>query len=204
MPERREWWQLRRMAKEKLLGDMSQLFVNVLGHNSSGKTTLSQKLQKSFDFNIVGGDDFRLFIYEHIPYFHSVNNSYPTDKNKELNPLVKNYRFELMWILLKAEQNVLLDGSGATKEIRSEYLRKMKTEFPGVKTVLIWVEIGEADLLKRLSKRDENSNARWTDMYFDFKKDFIKKPSAGEADKVLTYNQNNYLEIERELKNLAG
>src|ERR1700712_2671794 len=117
---------------------MAQVFINIVGHNASGKTTLAKKLEEDFKLSRVSGDDFRLFVHEHVSYFEGTDMAYPNQRYSELNPLVIEYRLRLTTILLEAGQNVLYDGSGATKDFRRRYLQKVASEFPTVKKVIIW------------------------------------------------------------------
>lgn len=181
---------------------MSQLFINVIGHNSSGKTTISKKLEGTFNLNRVSGDDFRTFLYRHVRYFDKTDPSFPNSRYSELNDLVYQYRVELTHILLRAKQSVVFDGSGSTKEFRTRYLHKIKSEFPEVKTVIVFVNIDEEELLKRLALRDEKEKANWTEQYQKYKKHSFMPPNQDEADVVLHYNQSNYQEIEDQIKEL--
>jgi len=181
---------------------MTQLFINTVGHNASGKTTIGTKLVRKFRLDRVSGDDFSNFVYSHIAYFDNTSISFPNKRYAELNPLVLHYRFELTWTLLRANQNVLYDGSGSTAEIRAKYLQKIKADFPEAKTVIIWADIEESELVKRLARRDEEPGARWTDMYTQIKKTGFEPPQEGEADILLRYDQTNYDEIESEIHKL--
>lgn len=174
---------------------MSQLFINIIGHNSSGKTTLAKKLQKDLGFNRVSGDDFREFIHQNIAYFKGTDTSYPNERYNELSPLVVRYRFNLTQILLSAGQNVLFEGSGATKIYRSRYLVKIHETFPRIARVIIWTDIAEPELLERLKARGE----RWLEQYEDLKKTSFQPPENSEAELVLRYDQNNYDEIKNHL-----
>lgn len=177
---------------------MSQLFINVIGHNSSGKTTISKKLGEDLGLNRVSGDDFREFIHDHITYFQNTDLSYPNKRFDELNPLIIQYRFDLSWLLLKAGQHVLFDGSGSTKEFRDRYLTKVKTDFPNVVRVIIWADLPEHELLERLETR---GNA-WLEQYTKLKKAAFQPPQQNEVEVVLRYNQHNYDEIRKSLSAL--
>jgi predicted kinase len=181
---------------------VAQLFIAVVGHNSSGKTSVANKLANRLPLNRVSGDDFREFVHNHIPYFHNTDLSYPSKKYEELNPLTIMYRFEMSWILLQANQNVLYDGSGATRERREKYLAKARADFPYIKTVLLWTDLDEGTLLQRLADRDKKTGAQWSKQYHDLKKHLFEPPAEGEADVLLRYDQNNYDFIEKEIKAL--
>lgn len=185
---------------------MSQLFINTVGHNASGKTTVAKRLEADLALNRVNGDAFRDFVYKNIIYFNDVDFSYPSEKYKQLNPLVINYRFELSWVLLGAKQSVLYDGSGSTKAFRKRYLDKVRQDFPEVKTVLIWTDIDEAELLKRLELRNQSGETgkKWVKMYREYKKDSFEPPELQEADIILRYDQTNYNEIVEKIKALLG
>jgi len=184
--------------------DMPQVFINIIGHNASGKTTIAKRLADRFALNRITGDEFRNFVYTHIPYFFGTDVSYPSRKSSEFNPLGGKYRLELSLVLLRAGQNVINDGSGSTREIRQMYLQKIKTEFPQVKTVIVWANLPEEDLLERIKKRTQEENGRWESMYHQFKKKAFEPPTEEEADVLLHYNQLNYEEIEQRVKELLG
>src|SRR5579872_4795408 len=105
---------------------MAQIFVNLIGHNASGKSTIAKRLEQELQVNRISGDDFREFLASHILYFQKTGFSYPSDKTKVLHPVVFSYRTELAYALLAAGQSVLYEGSGATREIRQKYLAKIR------------------------------------------------------------------------------
>lgn len=170
---------------------MSQVFINIVGHNSSGKTTLAKRLEEDLGLSRISGDDFRQFIHEHVAYFHDIDMSYPNKRYGELNPLVIQYRFELCEILLHAGQSVIFDGSGATQEHRARYLEKIKAAYPPVARVLIWADVPEQELLVRLEKRGSS----WLEQYHNLKKHSFQPPSDNESEVLLHYDQNNYEDI---------
>lgn len=180
---------------------MRQLLINISGHNATGKTTVARKLEKIFGFNRISGDDFRNFLDTHIAYLRDFERSYPNPRADVTKTVVYGYRLELARALLKAGQNVLNDGSGANREAREKFIGTLKQEFPEIYTVIIWVNLDESELLKRLAKRDE-SGSKWTQMYHDYRKELLKPPEPDEADEILYYNQHNYAEIEQRLREL--
>lgn len=179
---------------------MKQLFINIVGHNASGKTTLANKLTSDFQFSKVNGDEFRDFVSNHVHYFKDLDISYPNERYSELNPLVIQYRFELTDILLAAGQSVIYDGSGSTKAHRARYLDKIAEHFPTIKRVLIWIDVPEDELLARLTKRGES----WVKLYTDIKKQDFELPEPSEAEMVICYNQQNYEEIRETLTKLLA
>lgn len=181
---------------------MSQLFINIVGFNASGKTTVAKKLAKEFKLSRISGDDFREFVNSHIAYFDKTG-YFPNERNDELNPLVIEYRFSMLWTLLKAKQNVIFDGSGATREERAKYLKKIRSDYPEVATVLILADITEPGLLKRLADRDEaEPGSQWTEVHHRVRKPRFQRPEADEADIILRYDQTNYDEIAAEIRKL--
>jgi len=180
---------------------MNQLFVNIVGFNASGKTTLAKKLEQDFGFSRVSGDDFREFVFSNIAYFKDTPLSHQTKKFADLVPLTMQYRQLLTEILLCANQNVIFDGSGNTREYRAGYLDMVKQKFPAVKTIIIETKAPEQELLGRYKKRTDTK--KWLQMYQARKQSF-QPPTPNEADMVLTYNQENYAEIANKIKSLIG
>jgi predicted kinase len=179
---------------------MGQLFIALVGHNASGKTYIARKLEADHGLNRVNADDFRLFVSEHIRYFHNLDISIKNARFEQLKNLSLTYRYEMSWLLLDAGQNVIYDGSGATKVWRAEYLNYVKEHYPNVTTVLIYADIAENELLHRLEQRGKN----WQVQYHTNKKELFQPPTPDEADILLTYNQRNYDEIHSQLKRLTG
>lgn len=167
---------------------MSQVFINIVGHNSSGKTTLAKRLEKYLGLSRISGDDFRQFVHDHVAYFHDIDMSYPNKRYSEINPLVIQYRFKLCEILLRGGQSVIFDGSGTTKEYRARYLERIKAAYPQVTRVLIWTNVSEQELLIRLKQRGDS----WLKQYHNLKKHSFQPPSDNESEVLLRYNQNNY------------
>lgn len=175
---------------------MDQSFINIIGFNAAGKTTLAKQLEAEFGFSRVSGDDFREFIFSNIEYFKDTPLSHRTEKYAQLLPLTLQYRMHLTEILLSAGQSVIFDGSGNKKEYRAKYLNLVKQQFPKVRTIIIEAKAPEQELLTRYAKRINTE--KWLEMYEDRKQSF-EPPSPDEADKILTYNQQNYPEIAKTL-----
>jgi predicted kinase len=178
---------------------MSQLFVNIIGFNAAGKTTLAKKVEAEFGFSRVSGDDFREFVFSNITYFKDTPLSHRTEKYAQLVPLTLRYRIQMAEILLGAGQSVIFDGSGNLKEYRATYFGMVKKQFTEVKTIIIVAEAPEQELLARYQKRPNTE--KWLDMYEARKKSF-QPPTKDEADAILKYNQQNYSEIVRAIKAL--
>jgi adenylate kinase family enzyme len=174
---------------------MKQVFINIIGHNSSGKTTLAKQLAADFKLNRVSGDDFRQFIHDNIAYFAGTNTSYPNDRYALLTPLVVEYRITLSNILLAAGENVIFDGSGTTRTFREHYFSAIRERFPDVLRVIIWSDIDEESLIERLKAR----GSAWEAQYRDIKKHSFEPPTTDEADLLLRYTQANYQEIHQRL-----
>jgi len=168
-----------------------QLFIALVGHNASGKTYVAKRLEEDLQLNRINGDDFRAFISEHIRYFNDLDISIKNPRYELLTDLVVNYRFEMSWLLLKAGQSLIYDGSGATKAWRAKYLDHVKQYYPAVHRVIIHTDITEPQLLERLQTRGQS----WETQYRGTKKTLFEPPAQDEADTVLVYNQRNYDEI---------
>jgi len=184
---------------------MTQLYTLIVGHQSSGKTHLAKKLEQDFGFSIINGDDFRSFVYGHVRYFENEKLGKRSDRNDQLNRFLLTYRTEMTNILLSSGQNMIMDGSGFTREIREKYFEQISSQFPGVKRVIIQTEISEPELLERLSQRDHGqSEAIWQDVYHGLRKDLFEKPSENEADCLLLYDQYNYEEVRSKIQKVLG
>jgi predicted kinase len=191
------------MAPERV-SVMAQLFINVIGHNASGKSTLSRKLTKALPLNRVNADDFRQFIFDNIPYFKGTDSSFPNHRFTILGDIFNHYRFELCWVLLQEKQNVLLDGSGYKDTTRAKYLPQVKEKFPEVIRVIIWCQLPEPELLERLTERNKTQGDKWLRQYHEIKKPGFVSPSENEAEIVLNYTQDNFDEILGKLKELLA
>lgn len=176
---------------------MAQLFINIIGHNASGKTTLAKRLEADLQVNRLTGDDFKEFIRDHIRYFNDLDLSYPSAIGVELRPLTIAYRLRLAQILLQAGQSLIFDGSGFNKVDR-EPMRNLLADFPAVKSVIIHASIPEDELLQRLEARGKH----WADMYHDLRRTSFEPPTSDEADLVLEYDQRNYEEIKKKIERL--
>ena len=160
---------------------MTQLFINVVGHNASGKSTITKRLAEDCGLNRVSGDDFRNFVYDNVPYFKDTGLAKSTDKYQLLNPLVINYRLELSLALLTAGQNVIFDGSGTVRQWRSHYMNQIQQRFPKVKRIIVYTMIREAELLSRLNERDIlTGQTLWREQYLKKKKSTFESPTANE------------------------
>lgn len=175
---------------------MATALINVVGHNSAGKTTLSKKLADDLDLERINGDDFRLFIYDHFNYFANEKLGKKSPKNDQLNVFLVQYRQAITNILLTGGCSVIIDGSGATKHIRQLYLQKVAEDFPAVKRVIIYAHIDEEELIQRLKSRDQSQDeAVWLEHYHSVRRQQFEHPTKDEADELLVYDQHNYESI---------
>jgi predicted kinase len=177
---------------------MTKLFINILGYNASGKTTLAKKLASDLDINRINGDDFRTFIKQNIAYFNNLDITYKNPVFDTLNPLVISYRLQMTELLLGNNQSVIYEGSGVKKEWREKYLSIARQY--NAKTILILCEISEDELLDRLANREDGE--RWKNQYFDSRKGTLEEPEENEVDLILHYTQDNYDEVLQKLASL--
>lgn len=182
---------------------MATALINVVGHNSAGKTTLSKKLADDLDLERINGDDFRLFIYDHFRYFGNEKLGKKSPKNDQLNLFLVQYRHAIASILLAGGRSVIIDGSGATKQIRRLYLQKVAEDFPQTKQIIIYAQIDEAELIDRLKNRDRSQDESvWLEYYHTIRRQEFEPPTADEADELLIYNQHNYEDLLHSLRQM--
>jgi predicted kinase len=171
---------------------MAQLLLNIVGQFSSGKTLVAKKLEEDLGFSIISGDDLRLFVYERL--------GKKSPKNDLLNQFLIDYRFEMMRLLLGAGENVILDGSGATQQWRQKYFTEAKKDFPEIKKIIIYAEVDEPELLRRLAQRDSGDpDMVWQTHY---RKRFFEPPLRNEADELIVYDQSNYDNVSNKVASL--
>lgn len=176
------------------------VFVSIIGHNGTGKTTLAKKLENELGFNRINGDAFRLFAIKEIRYFKDLDLSHPNGRHESLSPLVFKYRTDMSATLLGLGENVIMEGSGLLKDHRQIYLDRIKKEVPATKTVLIVCDVPHNILVGRLKLRDEpTKDESWQDM-LKAKESMFEAPASDEVDVLLTYTQDNYDEIKTKLK----
>ena len=183
---------------------MAQLFINVVGHNASGKTTLSNRLAKDLQLNRVSGDDFRHFLFqtETLPYFRDTDSSFPNHRFSLLGDLTDHFRREMIKILLSQNQHVILDGTSYDRKTRRSYMRLAHTQAPDATRVIVWTSIPEQELLERLADRNKVAGDKWLRQYHEIKKHTFQMPDKAEADTLLVYTQGNYEEIRNSIAQL--
>jgi len=177
-------------------------FVNIVGYNGTGKTTLAKRLEEYLGFNRINGDAFRLFVINEIAYFKDLDLSHQNDRHEYLSPLVVQYRTELSLSLLRAGENVIMEGSGLLKSYRELYLHKIKQQDPKTKTVLIVCKIAEDKLADRLRLRDASTQDESWQIMHKAKENIFEMPTEDEADAILIYSQDNYDDIKSKLKDV--
>gem|GEM_PF-3244691 len=178
---------------------MSRLLVLVSGYNASGKSTLSRKLSEDLGCNRINGDDFLEFIRQSTPYFSDLDISHVNTKYDMLKQFKVDYRNQLATVLLQADQAVILDVSAHKKITRQQLMGPLKS-IAGAKTAIIWIDISEDELLRRLNAREQSE--KWVEQYHQ--KGAYERPGEDEADYVLRYDQNNYDEIKSRVAELLG
>ena len=134
----------------------SQIMILIVGHNASGKSTLSKKLASELQINIINGDMIRDMLISKIRFYSGTHYSYPNEKIKSANKLVQDFRKNLTKELLLNKESVIIDGAGITKRRRKVYLDLAKKIIKGIKPIIIEIDVKEQELLNRLNKRDKN------------------------------------------------
>ncbi len=138
------------------------------------------------------------FIIKNIHYYNDLDISFPSPKYETIKQFKIDFRNNLTKILLANDQPVLFDASGHKRRYRDQYLKSHNTD-PAVKIVIVWVDIGEDDLLKRLKERDGKGGSWQRQLLL---KGSFEPPEPDEADLILHYDQTNYQEIEDRLRAL--
>ena len=181
----------------------TQLLILITGHNASGKSTLSKKIESNFNISRVNGDIIRDLIINTVKYYSDTHYSYPNKKIKSANKIVSLFRKELIKELILQNQSVLIDGAGITKGRRKIYLDLKKLSQNKIITIIIEATLVEHLLLERLKNRDKKNNKyKWYDFYKDIRKEKYESVEESEADFILKYNQNNSEEIIKAIKNI--
>lgn len=176
---------------------MRQLFISLCGHNAAGKTTIAKQLEKDLGISRVNADDFRLFVASTVKYFNDLDISIKNSRFEELANLSNRYRLDMTKLLLELGQSVIYEGGSTLRSWRKTYLSTAKNVAPSAVRILIYVDIEEAELLKRLDKR----GLSWTKQYHTSKRSMFEIPTPDEADLLLTYNQANYKELLQQIQN---
>jgi len=181
-----------------------QLLILVCGHITSGKTTLSKKIESAIHLNKVNGDIIRDMLVANINFYTGTNFSYCDQNCKTMsaNKVTALCRYSIIKELLSQGQSVLVDGGGINKEKRNQYIQLAKGNGHKIITIIIEAVAKEKVLLARLKKRDsQNKQHRWFDFYKRHKK--YEPVDSSEADFILTYNQNNRPEIIKTIKSIG-
>jgi len=180
-----------------------QLLILVVGHNASGKTTLSKNIESELGINRVGGDMVRDMLMSNIKFYSDTHYSYPNEKIDSANKVVSIFRKELIKELLAQKQSVMVDGGGIIKETRSNHIKLADCCNEKVITIIVETILDEKVLLDRLKDRDsKNEQHKWVDFYKDIKKEKYEPVDISEADFVLRYDQNNSDEIIQAIKDI--
>lgn len=181
-----------------------QLLMLVTGHNASGKSTISKKIESEFNISIVSGDVIRDMVISNVKFYSDTHYSYPNEKIKSVNKVGSIFRKELIKELLSQNESVIVDGAGIAKEERNNYLQLLTNkDDKKIITIIIETVLKEDELLSRLKDRDtKNKQHRWLDFYKDIRKERYEEVNSSEADFILKYNQNNSKEIIQEIKNI--
>ncbi|MCK5332761.1 ATP-binding protein [Candidatus Parcubacteria bacterium] len=173
-----------------------QILILVIGHNASGKSTLTKKIISQFDLNRVNGDVIRDLLISSVKFYSDMHYSYPNKKNESAGKIVFVFRRQLVKELLSQNQSIIVDGAGITKHGRNKYFLLAKEHRKKIKTVIIEAVLDENELLTRLKKRDNKKKQfRWINNYKEIRKERYEPVENTEADFVLKYNQHNSEEI---------
>ena len=180
-----------------------QIFVLVVGHFATGKTTLTKEIVSELDINRINGDTLRDMMISDIKYYSDTHRSYPNEKIDSVNRVVTIYRNELVKELLDEEQSVIIDGAGASKNGRKRFLEIVKSRDREISTIIIETSLDEDIITERLKIRDkESSENRWLDFYKDYAKRGYELVDKSEADYMLKYDQNNSKEIIQKIRDI--
>ena len=182
---------------------MKNVFILVVGHNASGKSTISREIERNLKINRISVDNVRDLLISDIKFYQDTHYSYPNKKIESANKIVYAYRKELIKELLYNKQSIVLDGGGIVRNRRKKYLSFAKKVNSKIVTVIIETRIDEKELLERLSNRDKKGkHLKWVKFYKDIRKDGYDKVDPSEADYVFEYNQKNSKDLIKELKKI--
>lgn len=174
---------------------MKPMFIFICGHMCSGKTTFTNKILSKFpNFNIINADLLRQYFRNSFPFYSDLDESYPVDKTEELNTIINPLRIEILNLLTKNNQHIILNKSSLSQKSRKEILDLIPNTY--IK-ILIQTQINDEELLKRIQKRDfEGTHSKnWEIFHNKLRKNQFEKVSKKECEHILIYNQENSNEI---------
>ena len=181
----------------------TQLLILVVGHNTSGKSTLTKEIISELDINRINGDVIREMLISNIKFYSDTHYSYPNKKIDSANKILSVFRTELIKELLIQKQSVIIDGAGITRKTRNEFLKLVNYGNKNIITIIIETILEEDKLLIRLKERDnKNKQHKWVKFYNDIRKEKYEPVDNSEADFILKYNQNHSKEIIQAIKNI--
>ena len=153
---------------ETLSNKNKQYLILVVGHNASGKSTLTKQIINTFPYiNRINGDVVRAFLAQEISYYKDILQR-QSKKNVEANKSINLFLDSLTTELLNSGQSVVIDRCGLTRTQRKHYLSNADDS---VTTILIDCNAPEEVLLQRLTERDiQTPQYGWVERYIKTRK----------------------------------
>ncbi len=182
----------------------NQVFILTVGYPASGKSTLIDQLrQASENLNVVNGDPFRDFLRKEITHFADAEFSKQEPKTVQANKITKEYKRLMFESLIESGQSILFEGNHLQVSKRERWLKRAKEINPEIKTVILYFNIEEGELLKRYEEREEeNTDSSWVEEFHEWRKDQLDVPSELECDQLMIYKLDETQEIIKELTRL--
>ena len=176
---------------------MSQVFIMLVGFSQSGKSTLSEKIQEAFPnkFIRIDPDSIHVFLNKTFPIFQDDNTIQGKSfaLRQKATEVIKN---TLCDVLLKEGYSIILDSCNLVRTERKALLTKAKKINKDISTIILDVQIPEAQLYKRLRDADQRNVEKgekpaWIDLYEKIQKNKLVTPQETEGDYFLIYSGKN-------------
>ncbi len=169
----------------------------LVGFSQSGKSTLSEKIQEKFPnkFIRIDPDSIHDFLNKTYPIFQDDNTIQGKSFALRQNA-TETIKSALCDVLLKEGHSIILDSCNLARAERKELLAKTKEINKDISVVILYVQIPEAELYKRLRDADRRNikggeKPTWVDLYEKIQKDKLDVPQKTEGDYFLIYSGEN-------------
>jgi uridine kinase len=187
---------------------MRQIFLMTVGFSLSGKTTIINKILEQFPKRFFTIDTRSIHDYLNQKYdLFLDNNTIDEPIFKTRQRATDAMQRELLRVMIEDGFSIIKDSCNQVREERKVQFELAKSINPEIKTLILYVNPKESELLKTIAEYDnrlleKGEKPAWMDLYEKVQKTRLEMPTKDESEYFVEYNRDNEKSVLEQINNL--
>jgi hypothetical protein len=180
-----------------------------VGFSLSGKTKIIKKILKKYPkkFFVIDTRSIHDYLNKQYDLFQD-NNTVDESIYKTRQRATDAMQLELLKVMVEDGFSIIKDSCNQVRADRKKQFEIVKSINPKIKTVILYVNPSEKELLETISKYDQKllkkgQKPTWIDLYQKVQKERMQIPTRAEADFFIEFDRHNEKSVLSEIESIV-